>query len=91
MGPAKRRYLSLGPSSGAGHRRRHPLGALGIVCPAQNVMQVVIGPQAEIVAGEIRDALTAEEYAGITAVVGKPLAAVEGVETMAVAAKLDCR
>jgi PTS system N-acetylglucosamine-specific IIC component len=53
------------------------LGARGIVRPAQNVMQVVIGPQAEIVAGEIRDALKGEEYAGMTAAEGKPLAAVE--------------
>jgi PTS system N-acetylglucosamine-specific IIC component len=61
------------------------LGARGIVRPAQNVMQVVIGPQAEIVAGEIRDALTGEEYAGISAVDGKPFAALEGVKTVPIA------
>jgi N-acetylglucosamine PTS system EIICBA or EIICB component len=31
------------------------LGARGIVRPSRNVLQVVIGPQAEIVAGEIRE------------------------------------
>lgn len=38
------------------------LGARGIVRPGRNVLQVVIGPQAEIVAGEIRTAMAAGEY-----------------------------
>lgn len=43
------------------------LGARGIVRPAQNVMQVVIGPQAEIVAGEIREVMAGKEYIGLSA------------------------
>ena len=39
------------------------LGARGIVRPSRNVLQVVIGPQAEIVAGEIREAMASGEYA----------------------------
>jgi len=38
------------------------LGARGIVRPGRNVLQVVLGPQAEIVAGEIRTAMASGEY-----------------------------
>jgi N-acetylglucosamine PTS system EIICBA or EIICB component len=41
------------------------LGARGVVRPSRNALQVVIGPQAEIVAGEIRDAMASGEYAAI--------------------------
>jgi N-acetylglucosamine PTS system EIICBA or EIICB component len=41
------------------------LGARGIVRPSRNALQVVIGPQAEIVAGEIRQAMTSGEYTAI--------------------------
>ena len=41
------------------------LGARGIVRPSRNALQVVIGPQAEIVAGEIREAMAKGEYAAI--------------------------
>ena len=41
------------------------LGARGIVRPGRNALQVVIGPQAEIVAGEIREAMASGEYAAI--------------------------
>jgi len=40
-------------------------------------MQVVLGPQAEIVAGEIRDAMTCKEYTGVLAPAGKPATAGE--------------
>jgi N-acetylglucosamine PTS system EIICBA or EIICB component len=48
------------------------LGARGIVRPSRNALQVVIGPQAEIVAGEIRDAMASGEYAAIGPVVESP-------------------
>jgi N-acetylglucosamine PTS system EIICBA or EIICB component len=48
------------------------LGARGIVRPGKNVLQVVIGPQAEIVAGEIRDAMASGEYAAIGSAAQKP-------------------
>ena len=48
------------------------LGARGIVRPGRNALQVVIGPQAEIVAGEIRDAMAGGEYAAIGPAVQKP-------------------
>ena len=38
------------------------LGARGMVRPGRNVLQVVIGPQAEILAGEIRQAMAAGQY-----------------------------
>jgi PTS system N-acetylglucosamine-specific IIC component len=47
------------------------LGARGIVRPSRNVLQVVIGPQAEIVAGEIREAMASGEYAAIGPAVEK--------------------
>jgi N-acetylglucosamine PTS system EIICBA or EIICB component len=50
------------------------LGARGIVRPSRNVLQVVIGPQAEIVAGEIREAMATGEYAAMGPAVEKPAA-----------------
>ena len=41
------------------------LGARGIVRPGRNALQVVIGPQAEILAGEMRDAMASGEYAAL--------------------------
>jgi N-acetylglucosamine PTS system EIICBA or EIICB component len=38
------------------------LGARGMVRPGRNVLQVVIGPQAEILAGEIREAMAGGQY-----------------------------
>jgi N-acetylglucosamine PTS system EIICBA or EIICB component len=38
------------------------LGARGMVRPSRNVLQVVIGPQAEILAGEIRQAMADGQY-----------------------------
>jgi N-acetylglucosamine PTS system EIICBA or EIICB component len=38
------------------------LGARGMVRPSRNVLQVVIGPQAEILAGEIREAMASGQY-----------------------------
>jgi len=54
------------------------LGARGIVRPSRNVLQVVIGPQAEIVAGEIREAMASGEYAAVGPAVQKPVASGEG-------------
>ena len=53
------------------------LGARGIVRPARNALQVVIGPQAEIVAGEIRDAMASGEYAALGPAVESPAVSVE--------------
>jgi PTS system N-acetylglucosamine-specific IIC component len=53
------------------------LGARGIVRPGRNVLQVVIGSQAEIVAGEIRDAMASGDYAAIGPVVQKPAISAE--------------
>ena len=53
------------------------LGARGIVRPARNALQVVIGPQAEIVAGEIRDAMASGEYAALGPAVESPTVSVE--------------
>ena len=49
------------------------LGARGVVRPSRNALQVVIGPQAEIVAGEIRDAMASGEYAAIGPAVQQPV------------------
>jgi len=49
------------------------LGARGIVRPSRNALQVVIGPQAEIVAGEIREAMASGEYAAIGPAVQTPV------------------
>jgi phosphotransferase system IIB component len=43
-------------------------------------MQVVLGQQAEIVAGEIRDAMKGKEYAGISAAPGKQVVAAQGAK-----------
>ena len=53
------------------------LGARGIVRPSRNALQVVIGPQAEIVAGEIRDAMASGEYAALGPAVEPPAVSVE--------------
>ena len=42
--------------------RRSALGARGMVRPGRNALQVVIGPQAEILAGEIREAMASGQY-----------------------------
>jgi N-acetylglucosamine PTS system EIICBA or EIICB component len=55
------------------------LGARGIVRPSRNALQVVIGPQAEIVAGEIRDAMASGEYAAVGPAVQRPVASGENV------------
>jgi N-acetylglucosamine PTS system EIICBA or EIICB component len=49
------------------------LGARGIVRPSRNALQVVIGPQAEIVAGEIRNAMASGEYAALGPAVHEPV------------------
>jgi N-acetylglucosamine PTS system EIICBA or EIICB component len=54
------------------------LGARGIVRPGRNALQVVIGPQAEILAGEIREAMASGEYAAIGSAAEKPAVSVEG-------------
>ena len=48
------------------------LGARGIVRPSRNALQVVLGPQAEIVAGEIREAMASGEYAALGPAVQAP-------------------
>jgi N-acetylglucosamine PTS system EIICBA or EIICB component len=53
------------------------LGAKGLVRPSRNVLQVVIGPQAEIVAGEIREAMAGGEYAALGPAVESPAVSVE--------------
>jgi PTS system N-acetylglucosamine-specific IIC component len=53
------------------------LGARGIVRPARNALQVIIGPQAEILAGEIRDAMASGEYAAIGPAVQTPAVSAE--------------
>jgi PTS system N-acetylglucosamine-specific IIC component len=49
------------------------LGARGIVRPSRNALQVVIGPQAEILAGEIRGAMASGEHAAIGPAVQQPV------------------
>ena len=46
-------------------QRSGPSGARGMVRPGRNALQVVIGPQAEILAGEIREAMASGEYAAL--------------------------
>ena len=58
-------------------QRSGSLGARGIVRPSRNALQVVIGPQAEIVAGEMRDAMAKGEYAAIGPVVESPAVSAE--------------
>ena len=55
------------------------LGARGVVRPSRNALQVVIGPQAEILAGEIREAMASGEYAPLApaAAAAAPAAAAE--------------
>jgi N-acetylglucosamine PTS system EIICBA or EIICB component len=55
------------------------LGARGVVRPSRNALQVVIGPQAEIIAGEIRDAMASGEYAAVGPAVQRPVASRENV------------
>jgi PTS system N-acetylglucosamine-specific IIC component len=55
------------------------LGARGVVRPSRNALQVVIGPQAEIVAGEIRDAMASGEYAAVGPAVQQPVVSGENV------------
>jgi len=76
--------LELVDDSLASQQALRTLGARGIVRPAQNVMQVVLGPQAEIVAGEIREAMTGKEYAGVSAAAGEPVVAAEGAKAISV-------
>jgi PTS system N-acetylglucosamine-specific IIC component len=49
--------LELADPSLADEARLRALGARGVVLPGGNALQVVLGPQADQVAGEIRDAL----------------------------------
>jgi N-acetylglucosamine PTS system EIICBA or EIICB component len=59
------------------------LGAKGLVRPSRNVLQVVIGPQAEIVAGEIREAMVGGEYAALGPAVESPAVSVENASISA--------
>jgi PTS system N-acetylglucosamine-specific IIC component len=59
--------LELVDDTKVGEQALRTLGVKGVVRPAKNVMQVVIGPQADIVAGEIREALKGQEYPGLQA------------------------
>ncbi len=61
------------------------LGARGVVRPSRNTLQVVIGPQAEILAGEIREAMAGGEHAPLAppAAAAAPAA---GAESSALAA-----
>ena len=63
------------------------LGARGIVRPSRNALQVVIGPQAEIVAGEIREAMAKGEYAAIGPAVQTPVVESPAVSAPAVSAE----
>ena len=62
------------------------LGARGIVRPGRNALQVVIGPQAEIVAGEIREAMASGEYAALGPAVKSPAV---GGEDASISARPD--
>jgi len=53
------------------------LGARGMVRPGRNVLQVVIGPQAEILAGEIRQAMAGGQYEALAAAASAPTAVAE--------------
>jgi PTS system N-acetylglucosamine-specific IIC component len=53
------------------------LGARGVVRPSRNALQVVIGPQAEILAGEIREAMASGEYAALAPAAAAPAVAAE--------------
>jgi PTS system N-acetylglucosamine-specific IIC component len=51
--------LTVKDSSNIKRAALEDLGVLGIIAPSLNNLQVVVGPIAEIIAGEIRDALSA--------------------------------
>jgi N-acetylglucosamine PTS system EIICBA or EIICB component len=53
------------------------LGARGMVRPGRNVLQVVIGPQAEILAGEIRQAMASGQYEALAPAAAAPAVAAE--------------
>ena len=53
------------------------LGARGMVRPGRNVLQVVIGPQAEILAGEIREAMAGGQYDALAPAAVTPAVAAE--------------
>jgi N-acetylglucosamine PTS system EIICBA or EIICB component len=55
------------------------LGARGMVRPSRNVLQVVIGPQAEILAGEIRQAMASGQYEALSPAGSAPAAVAESV------------
>jgi PTS system N-acetylglucosamine-specific IIC component len=55
--------LELADPALADETRLRALGARGLVSPGGNALQVVLGPQADQVAGEIRDALAMEGHA----------------------------
>ncbi|HEX6093895.1 MAG TPA: N-acetylglucosamine-specific PTS transporter subunit IIBC [Dongiaceae bacterium] len=61
------------------------LGARGVVRPSRNALQVVIGPQAEILAGEIREAMASGEHAPL-APAAAAAAPAAGAESSAAAA-----
>jgi PTS system N-acetylglucosamine-specific IIC component len=61
------------------------LGARGVVRPSRNTLQVVIGPQAEILAGEIREAMASGEHAPL-APAAAAAAPPAGAESSALAA-----
>jgi len=81
--------LELADGSLASEQALRALGARGIVRPGQNVMQVVLGPQAEIVAGEIWDAMKGKEYAGLSAGAGEPVAPAAGAKVSPVSGPHD--
>jgi N-acetylglucosamine PTS system EIICBA or EIICB component len=53
------------------------LGARGMVRPSRNVLQVVIGPQADILAGEIRQAMAGGQYEALAPAAAAPAVAAE--------------
>ena len=53
------------------------MGARGIVRPGRNALQVVIGPQAEILAGEIREAMAGGQYDALGPAASAPAVAAE--------------
>ena len=52
-------------------------GARGIVRPGRNALQVVIGPQAEILAGEIREAMAGGQYEALALAAAAPAVVAE--------------
>ena len=53
--------LTVVDSSNINRNDLKALGAKGILAPGEGSLQIILGPQAEIVAGEIRDALHMED------------------------------